>query len=53
MRTRLEIEQDPKSYERLILEVLLDIRDLLKKAGTQTRARPVTKRKPGRPKKIK
>jgi len=29
MRKRSEIEKDPKTFEALILEVLLDIRDLL------------------------
>ena len=31
MRTRHEIEKDPKNYEALLLEVLLDLRDLLRK----------------------
>jgi hypothetical protein len=37
MRTRKQIENDPKSYERLQMEVLLDIRELLAK-------RPATKK---------
>jgi len=31
MRTRTRIEKDPKATELLILEVLLDIRELLAK----------------------
>jgi len=31
MRTRTKIEKDPKATELLILEVLLDIRELLVK----------------------
>jgi len=45
MRKRGDIEKDSKKAEYLILEVLLDIRELFKKDGV--------KRKRGRPKKIK
>jgi hypothetical protein len=33
MRKRKEIEADHRSYEQLILEVLLDIRDMIVKQG--------------------
>ena len=46
MRKREEIEKDPKHYDQLSLEVLLDIRDLLTKQGKM--AKP---KKLGRPKK--
>ena len=41
MRKREEIINDPKNYDLLILETLLDIRDLLqKKNGAKRRGRP-------------
>lgn len=47
MRKREAIEQDGKRVDLLSLEVLLDIRDLLKKQGKKE-----APRKRGRPKKI-
>ena len=50
MRKRGEIEDDRHPYEQLVLEVLLDLRELLVKA------KPIKKkigRPIGRPKKIK
>ena len=37
MMPRKDIEKDNKSYERLTLEVLLDIRDLLEKQAKAAR----------------
>jgi len=37
MKTRLEIQNSPRQYEDLILEVLLDIRDILVKAAKKPR----------------
>lgn len=46
MRKREQIEKDPKPPEFLILEILLDVRDLIEPKGTKTKPR-----KRGRPKK--
>jgi len=45
MRARKEVENDPKSYDQLYFEILLDIRDLLK-----PKEEPKRKKKRGRPK---
>lgn len=47
MRPRNEIEKDTKPFDRLTLEVLLDVREILNKAPQKPKA------KRGRPKKIK
>ena len=39
MRKRDKIESDPKVYEALLLEVLLDIRDCLVKATKKKRVK--------------
>ena len=49
MRTREEISKDGKVKADLMIEVLLDVRDLLVKL---VKAKPV-KKKIGRPKKVK
>jgi len=52
MRKREEILNDPKNWESLTLEVLLDIRELLiPKMGTIIPKIPLKKR--GRPRKVK
>ncbi len=40
IRARKEIEADGKKVEFLILETLLDLRDLLNKQGKRPRGRP-------------
>ena len=50
MRKRAEIENDSKPYDHLALEVLLDIRDLLKPVEVK---KPYTGKPRGRPKKKK
>jgi hypothetical protein len=37
MRSKKEIENDHRNYEPLMLEVLLDIRELLKKKQTRNK----------------
>jgi len=51
MRKREEIINDPKNYEILILETLLDIRELLQKPSISSKGSSFPKRKRGRPKK--
>ncbi len=40
MRKRTEIEKDPKAFDALTLEILLDIRELLSKQSGKPRGRP-------------
>lgn len=50
MRPRAEIEKDGRVKQDLIIEVLLDIRGVLLKSSKKA---TLTKRKPGRPEKVK
>ncbi len=43
MRVRELVEKDPRAFESLSLEVLLDIRDLLKKEVKNTKKKRVKK----------
>ncbi len=56
MRTREQVETDPHPIDRLVLEVLIDIRDLLMpkdKEEPKPQEPIVIKKKRGRPKKVK
>ncbi len=45
MRSRTEIENDHKSYEALLLEVMLDVREMLAKQGRTAMLKPSAPRK--------
>jgi len=50
MKSREQIEKDPRSFEALTVELLLDIRDLLQKPSASSK---VGAKKRGRPRKTK